>query len=236
MTARRIAVTVVLALMAMSRASLAQQEWREFVSKEDFFGCNFPGEPVVVTVTWTTEYGAELPARVYTVTQGPRTYSVTAVDYNPVQQMLTDKAKSCPPRVERCLGATSFAGAGYWKTDVRGAMIYAAFKYMQRDIKLTHYMWSFLGGQAVEANELQFTNNKDQSRTFVSIYMHHNRLYIMEETSPANYPPPGIFVQSMSLREQDGSLAYHERVYFNGPEVDPTETNDLRERLRGINR
>jgi hypothetical protein len=64
------------------------------------------------------------------------------------------------------------------------------------------------------------------------MYMHHNLLYIMEATVPANYPPPGLFVQSMSLKEPDGQDANHEHLYFNAPEVDPAETNEyLRSRL-----
>ena len=123
---------------------------------------------------------------------------------------------------------TSFSGAGYWKNDVRGAMIYAAFKFMQRDIKLTHYMWNYLGFEGVEANEMQFVNNADQSRTFATIYMHHNRLYIMEANVPGNYPAPGLFVQSIGLFEEDGTQANHDRMFYNGHEIDPKETNQFR--------
>jgi hypothetical protein len=233
MTAGRIAWIVVVTLVAISRASFAQ-EFQLWISKEDLFGANFPGEPVVTTITWTTEHGAQVPARVYTATRGPRTYSVTAVDYNQVKDILFAKAKDCPPGLERCNGLTSFSGEGYCKTDLRGAMIYAAFRIMKRpDVTVTHYMWNYLGGQAIESNELQFVNTKDQTRTHVTIYMHHNRLYIMEETVPANFPAPGLFVQSMSLREADGTEANHQRMYFNAPEVDPTETNEFYGRGRG---
>jgi hypothetical protein len=102
-------------------------------------------------------------------------------------------------------------------------MIYVAAKVMQRDVKIGHYAWSFLGAQAIENHELQMVNNKDKSRTYVNIMMHHNMLYIMEETTPANYPPPGLFVQSMALKEADGSAARHYGVYFNGPTIDPVE-------------
>jgi hypothetical protein len=110
---------------------------------------------------------------------------------------------------------------------VRGAMLYAASKFLLSDIKLTHITWNYLGFEGVEVNELQFTNNKDKSRNFVTIYMHHNRLYVMQETTPANYPPPGLFVQSMSLYEADGRKANHERVYFNGNEIAPEELNQF---------
>ena len=44
--------------------------------------------------TYRSEYGALLPAPVQGVTQGQSRYSVTVVDYNQVQRILTDKAKS----------------------------------------------------------------------------------------------------------------------------------------------
>jgi hypothetical protein len=164
---------------------------------------------------------------------------VTVVDYSPAQKIHTEEAKSCSPGDERCSGDTSFPGAGYWKNDVRGAMIYAAAKYLKnRDNEVTHYAWSFLGTQAVENNELQMVNNKNKSRTFVNIFMHHNRLYVMEETTPANAPPPGLFVQSMTLKESDGTIARHYGVYFNGPTIDQAEakncsTNIFGDRNRG---
>ena len=232
MSATRIASIVLGALLVLPSVSSAQ-EFKDWQSKQDRFGATFPGEPTVTTITWETEHGARIPARVYTATlPGPRTYSVTVVDYNPVKDILTAKAKDCPPgRLERCEGHTSYAGAGYWKTDVRGAMIYAASKIIERDVKVTRYWWSFLGAEAVESNEMQYVNNKDKSRGAVTIYMHHNFLYIMEETAPAHYPAPGLFVQSMVLLEADGRKANHEQMYFNGPTVDPTETNQFRYNL-----
>ena len=229
MLATRMASMVLGALLALPSASTAQ-EFKEYLNKQDRFGATFPGEPQVTTITWETEHGAKIPARVYTAAlPGPRTYTVTAVDYNPVKDILTAKAKDCPPgSLERCEGHTSYAGAGYWKTDVRGAMIYAAFKIIERDVKVTRYWWSFLGAEAVESNEMQYVNNKDKSRGAVTIYMHHNFLYVAEETAPAQYPAPGLFVQSIVLLEADGRKANHERMYYNGPEVDPTETNQFR--------
>ena len=217
-----LAALIAIVLFSTSGTSFAQ-EWREFVSKEDLFGANFPGAPIVMPIVWETEYGVSLPARVYTVKQGPSSYSMTVVDYNPVKDILTAKAATCPPGTERCNGDTAFSGPGYWKNDVRGAMIYAAFQMMKRDVKVTYYMWNYLG-QGVEVNELQLLNNADKSRTFASIYMHHNRLYVMEATVPGNYPPPGLFQQSIVLFEKDGTRANHGHVVFNGAEIEPNET------------
>ena len=75
----------------------------------------------------------------------------------------------------------------------------------------------------MEVNELQLVNNADQSRTFAILYMHNNRLYTMEATVPGNYPAPGLFTESVSLLEEDGSWGRHEGVYFNGARLDPYE-------------
>ena len=103
--------------------------------------------------------------------------------------MLTAKAKQCPPFAdERCtgFGGGATVGAGYWRTDVRGALVWASWQFMQRDVKVTHYMWNFI--DLVEGHQLQLTGNRDKSRTFVAIYMHDNRLYITEGTVPDGDP------------------------------------------------
>src|SRR5262245_50463061 len=63
----------------------AQEQWHTFTSVRDRFSVQFPAEPIVKDIIWETEYGGKLPARIYTVKQGAATYSVTAVDYNPLQ-------------------------------------------------------------------------------------------------------------------------------------------------------
>jgi len=215
---------IAIVVFSMSGTSFAE-EWKQFTSREDQFSANFPGEPVVTNTSWQSEYGAFLPAHVYTVKQGPATYSVTVVDYTLAKDLLIENAKRCPPALERCNGLTSYSGEGYWKNDVRGAMIYAEFKMLQRDVKVTHFMWNYLGGEGVESNEMQLLNNADKSRTFATLYMHRNRLYIMEATVPGNYPAPGLFTESISLREPNGNPTRHEGVYFNAARLDPYEIN-----------
>ena len=55
-----VSVTVVLFVSAPASA----QEWTEFVSREDGFRVDFPGQPKVQDTTYTSEYGYTLPARV----------------------------------------------------------------------------------------------------------------------------------------------------------------------------
>ena len=89
------AVSTALALFAAPTASA--QDWAEFVSKADGFRVNFPGQPAVSTTTFRSEYGADLPARVFTVAMGRERYSMTVVDYTPIEALLTAKSKQCPP-------------------------------------------------------------------------------------------------------------------------------------------
>src|SRR5215468_9244693 len=152
-------------------APLFAQEWIEFASREDRFTCNFPSQPKVTETIYRSQLGADLPARVYSATQGQSRYSVTVVDYNQAQRILTEKAKKCPAGAEPCLGSPG--DEGHWKADIRGAMVYATFQFLQRDAKLTSYVWNFV--DLVEGHQLQLTN-ADKSRTFAGIYMHENRL------------------------------------------------------------
>ena len=112
------------------------QDWIEFVSREERFSCVFPAQPQVTETTWTSEFGAILPARIYTTTQGQSRYSLTVADYNPIEQLMVEKSKSCPPGTETCQGVADW-GLGYWKNDVRGAIVYATSKFLQSDIKVT---------------------------------------------------------------------------------------------------
>jgi len=121
---------------------LFAQEWMEFTSREDRFACLFPEQPKIAQTTYRSEYGADLPARVYSVTQGQSRYSVTVVDYNQVQRILTEKAKNCPAGDVVCRGVGG-SGEGWWKVDLRAALVYASWKFMQRDAKVTQYQWNY---------------------------------------------------------------------------------------------
>jgi hypothetical protein len=84
---------------------------------------------------------------------------------------------------------------------------------MKRDAKLTSYVWNFV--DLVEGHSLQLTNNADKSRTFVGIYMHQNKLYIIEGTVPAGYPEPGLFQQSLGWLDENGVGLRYQTYYSN---------------------
>jgi hypothetical protein len=204
-------------VLALSSSAFAQ-EWEEFFSKEERFTCNFPGKPTITETTWTSQFGAILPARVYSGTSGPGKFSITVVDYNPIQRLLSERSMSCTPGAETCQGIHDW-GLGYWKNDVRGAVVYAVNKFLLRDAKVVNLMANF--ADLVSGEELQLTNTKDQSRTFASIYMHDSRLIILEATVPKNYPPPTIFQQSLSWLDDKGTRIRYNNINHNEPDVPP---------------
>jgi hypothetical protein len=164
-------------VLAMSGTSFAQ-EWTEFVSPEEHFTITFPGQPTVTETTWTSQFNAILPAHIYSGTNSSGRYSVTVVDYNPIERLLSERSRTLPALDL----AVHVYGPGYWKTDVRSAVVYAMSKYLERDAKITSVMSSF--SDLVAGMLVELTNNADQSRTFASIYMHENRLVMTEATIP----------------------------------------------------
>jgi hypothetical protein len=212
----RLMFLVAAALMLSGSVLAFAQEWIEFASREERLTCLFPTQPKVTETAWTSEFGAILPARIYSAMQGQSRYSLTVVDYNPIEQLMVEKSKSCPPGTETCQGVADW-GLGYWKNDMRGAIVYAVAKFLERDVKVTHLMWN--SQQVVQGQELQLTNNADQSRTFASVYMHENRLVILEATVPKNYPPPTLFTQSLSWLDENGRGVRYSTIYINAPDV-----------------
>jgi hypothetical protein len=197
-------------VLALSGTSFAQ-EWAEFASREDRFTIAFPGQPEVTDTTWVSQYGAILPGRVYRGTQGSGRYSVTVVDYNPLERLQAERSRTLPALDL----AVHEYGLGYWKTDVRGAALFAAAKYLERDGKVTNLLSNF--ADLVAGVQLQFTSNADQSRSFVSIYMHANRLVIAEATVPKVYPAPLIFQQSLGWLDEKGARIRYPVMNYNEP-------------------
>ena len=214
---RLISVVAAVSILSTSAPAWAQ-EWIEFASQEDRFTCNFPGQPLVTETTWLSEYDAELPARVYAAEVGPSRYTVTVADYNHAERILTERAANCPPGAERCSGG-GLTGEGYWRHDVSGAILYATWTFLQRDARATHLGYNSV--DRVEGHQLHLTNNADQSRTFVSIYMHENKLYVLEGTVPPGYPEPALFQQSLGWLDENGMGLRYQSTYSNGFPVPP---------------
>jgi hypothetical protein len=212
------ALTFVFALVLSMAGSAFAQDWEQFTSTQDGFKLDFPGAPKVTQTTWKSEYGFMLPAHVYSVDKGREHYSMTVVDYNGIQQMGIEKSAKCPPGAETCQGQragglVNVIGPAYSTQDIRGALVYASFKFIQRNAKLTAYLWNWQ--DLVEGHEIHLTNNADQSRTMAYVAMRENRLYILEGTVPKGYPEPGLFYQSLGWVDKDGNGVRYQQIYVN---------------------
>jgi hypothetical protein len=173
-----------------------------YQSRDDRYTVNFPGEPTIETITWPSEYGAVFPGRVYSVADGSSRYSVTVIDYSNAEKIHAQLVKP-----------ESFQDPIYWQIDIQASIQYAATKYRRRDgAKVTYDAWHYI--DLVEGHQLQLTN-ADQSRTFVGIYLHENRLYILEATVPPRAAQPGLFQQSLSFLDETGNRVRYNDIYSN---------------------
>ena len=182
--------------------SAAAQEWTEYVNRVDRFTVPAPGEPKVETMTWDSEYGARFPGRVYTWTQGRTRYSTTVIDYSDAE------------RIHAALNHVAYRGGpGYWTIDTMASIDYAATRYRQKPgVTVTYDAWNYI--ERVTGHQLQLTN-PDGTRSYVGIYLHENRLYILDATAPRNEPPPIIFQQSFGFLDAEGKPVQYRSFYFN---------------------
>lgn len=205
---RRTLLMTIAALILLTWSPSYAQEWIQYDNRADFFAVNFPGEPQVQNITYSTEYSITLPGRVYRVENGPNRYSVTVVDYKDAEAIHTARVEQC-----RKNGGEGDACQNDWRVDVQGSIVNASWKFFQRDAKVTHYAWYFL--DMVEGNRLQLLN-PDKSRTFVAIHRHGTRLYILEATVPGGAPPPGLFQQSLQFLDEEGKPLRYRTFYTTG--------------------
>jgi hypothetical protein len=201
------------AILLAAPVAAGAQQWEEYVSLQDGFRLNFPGQPKVAETTWTSQLNYVLPARVYSAEKARERYSLTVVDYSSIEQQGIERAKTCPPGNANCrANAPATLGAGYARHDERGAIVYATFKLLQRDAKLNYLAWEWQ--DLVEGHLVQLTN-ADRSRTFAWIGMHAHKLYVLEGTVPAGSPEPGLFQQSMGWVDKDGNGIRYQAIYSN---------------------
>jgi hypothetical protein len=155
----RIALIAAASILFIS-APVFAQEWIEYASQQDLFTVNFPSQPKVQEITYTTEYGINLPGRVYSAVDGPNRYSMTAVDFTQAKKIHEERNKKCV-----ATDAYPDICGDHANGDLRGAIDHAVWGFMQRDAKITFYAYTNV--DLVEGRQIQLTN-ADGSRTFVA--------------------------------------------------------------------
>ena len=195
-------------ILLMSVACFAQeQEWIEYASKADFFTINFPTQPKIDNIMYTTEYRLNLPGRIYSSSEGPSKYSVTVIDYTGAARIHTDNSKAC-----LATGKYPDICSDHGRLDLRGAIDFATWTYLKKDVKVTFF--AYYNSDLVEGRQLQLTN-ADGSRTFLAIHMHEDRLYIIDGTVPKGAPQPALFQQSMGFIDKEGKRIRYTGIYSN---------------------
>jgi hypothetical protein len=131
---------------------------------------------------------------------------VTVIDYADAERIHTARSEQC-----RKNGGEGDACQNDWRSDVQGAIVHAAWKFLQRNAKVTHFGWSVV--DQVEGQRLHLTN-ADLSRTFAAIHRHGTRLYVLEGTVPRGAPEPGLFQQSLLFLDQEAGKPIRYRTFY----------------------
>ena len=180
-----------LALLLSASGPGFAQGWIEYSDQAHFFSVNFPGEPDVRDFDYASEYSATYPARVYSVEEGQSLHSLTVIDF-------TDGEN----KYEELADKTDEASvASLWLYDQRGAIPHEAAKLRARGGEIHYDGWHHI--DLVEGLQLVITN-LDESSTYAGLYLHANRLYLLEATVPAGSPPQGLFQQSLAFLDAEG--------------------------------
>ena len=209
---QQLALTLAL-ILTLSGSALAQ-DWMEYNNRADRFSVAFPGQPTMETTTYTTEYTAVLPSRIYKATAGRQRYSIEVVDYTDIDNVHKERVKSCPKDVHsECAGAEGPIGVGSWKFDVLAALDNATARFLKSGARVTHFTWLVI--DRVPGRQIHLTH-PDGSREFVAIHMHENRVYILDAVVPEGDPEPGLFQQSLQFFDADGNVMRYHEVYTVG--------------------
>ena len=213
------------AIVLFPGGAALSQEWVEYVNLPDRFAMIFPGMPEVVETTRMSAHDVVFPARVYTLDDGHSHYALTVVDYTEAERRHRER----PDQTD------ASSGARFWVMDVRASMAHEAQQIRERvraaDGEITYEGWVDI--DKIEGHQMQFTH-ADGSRSFVAIHLNASRLYILEGTSPAGFPPPAWFQQSLRFLDEEGRRI---RYTFDtdGQRIDIRVT-DLAEVQEGVTR
>jgi hypothetical protein len=178
-------VRIVAAAFVLSASTLSAQtaaappEWTEFVERTDRFSINFPGRPTIRETIYPPQRGQPVLARIYTVNDGPRRYSVTVVNLATIKE----------------------------PSDIKGSVAWEAWNFRKRGGEITYDAYAQV--DRIEGHQLHITNS-DKTVSFVGIYVHARRLYILEARVPPDTPGAIHFQQSLFILDEEGKRIRYE--------------------------
>ena len=182
------------------------QGWIKYVNEQDQFIVNFPEEPELLEVNYVTESGATIPSRIYSVENENSRYAITVVNYTVAEQAHVARCRRLEAETDR-VSPNQCRGRGHLR-DIDGSVGFEAWNIRRRNSgEITYDAFGRVDG--VPGHQIQILH-PDESRSFIGIYMLDRRLYVLEGTVPGNYPPPGLFQQSLGLLDEMGRRVRYE--------------------------
>jgi hypothetical protein len=196
-----VAATLALVVSTVTYAA----EWAEYTFTDDFFMATFPEKPKVEEITWKSEYGVTYPARVYTAMDGASKFTVTVVNLADAEDR---------HRVQLRSSDIFDQGQGaYWQIDIMSSLPYVATQYRRRPgVKVTEDAFHYI--DLVAGHQLHLAN-PDGGQTHVALYLHKNRLYVMDGTVPKGRPAPAVFTESLQFVDEKGARVRYRMIQYN---------------------
>ena len=201
----RVVLSLVATLVLTVPMTISAAEWSEYTSKLDLFQVVFPSEPEIRETMWKSEYGMEYPARVYSTRDGASTFTVTVVNMADAEEM----------HRKRAFNNNIFdQGQGaYWQLDIMSSLHYVATQYRRRPgVKVTEDAFHYI--DLVAGHQLHL-HNADGTMTHVALYLHKNRLYILEGTVPPRAAAPNVFTESLQFNDENGRRVRYQVITHN---------------------
>ncbi len=181
----RYGMLVLAAFGTLSVFPAAAQGWFDFAERNELFSVNLPHVPAVEDIVYHSEWGADLPGKVFTAADEQVQYLITVVDYS-----VSDLPNNSP----------------IW--DFYGSVDYVAWNIRKRGGEITYDAWTQF--DRIAGHQLQITND-DQSRTYVQILSHADRLYVLEAHAAPGATPPIHFQQSLRIIDENGDPIRYDR-------------------------
>jgi len=203
---RLITISLLLPLAFGFAGAAHAQGWTKYVNEQDQFVVNFPGEPKLVEIDYITESDVIIPARIYSVENGNSRFSMTVVDYTAADQAHVLRCRRMNAELD-IVSPNQCGGTGHL-SDIRGSTAFEAWNIRRRKSgEITYDAYGHVDG--VPGHQIQILH-PDESRSFIGLYMHLNRLYVLEGTVPGDDPPPGLFQQSLGMLDELGRRVRYE--------------------------
>ena len=128
---------IVLALVLSLAGPAAAQEWDVYKNIQDGFSVNFPGQPRITEIDLDVAVRLQASCARVQRREGPRTIYGDRRRLQRARAVGIERAKSCAPGNAQCRQNAGVMGPGYWRHDMRGAVMFATSKLVLGAAKVT---------------------------------------------------------------------------------------------------